>query len=408
MRARFLLLSVAVALGATALPLTEAHAAPPPDSPSYAHHAVCAPGAAGTARCHADVRVNGKGAPLATTSPAGSAYTPSDLRGAYNLGTGTPPNAQTVAIVDAYDNPNAESDLAAYRSFYGLRDCTTANGCFRKIDQRGTTITATTHPTPDVGWGQEIALDLDMASAICPGCNILLVEADSSAFTNLAAGVDRAVLSGATVVSNSYGGPEFSGEATATYNGHYNHPGVAVTVSTGDSGYGVEFPASSQYVTAVGGTSLNWDRATHSRVSETAWSGAGSGCSAYIARPAWQSAVGTCGRRMVADVSAVADPNTGVTVYDSYGSSGGANWYVFGGTSVAAPIVASVYALAGNASSIAVGSVYSATTGLFDITSGSNGRCTTKRSSANKALCTAVAGWDGPTGRGTPNGLSAF
>jgi len=301
-----------------------------------------------------------------------------------------------VAIVDAYDNPNAETDLAAYRAQFGLPACTTANGCFRKVDQRG----GTAYPAGDTGWGQEIALDVDMASAVCANCKIVLVEADSNSYANLGAAVDTAAALGASSISNSYGGGEFNGETS--YESHYNHPGTAITVSSGDGGYGVEFPAASRYVTAVGGTSLTRSATTRGW-SETAWSGAGSGCSAYITKPSWQTDTG-CARRTVADVSAVADPATGVAVYDSYGSSGGGNWLVFGGTSVAAPVVAGIYALAGNAGSVIAGSYpYSHTASLFDVTSGSNGSCRKKL-----YLCTAGAGYDGPTGLGTPNGTGAF
>jgi subtilase family serine protease len=302
---------------------------------------------------------------------------------------------QTIAIVDAYDDANAESDLAYYREAFGLPACTTANGCFRKIDQNG----GTAYPRGDMGWAEEISLDLDMASAICPNCHILLVEAKSNSFTNLAAAVDQAANQGATVISNSYGGSEFSSETSGTYEGHFNHPGIAVTVSSGDNGYGVEFPAASRYVTAVGGTSLT---RTASGFSETAWSGAGSGCSAYVPKPSWQTDTG-CSRRTVADVSAVADPNTGVAVYDTYRLHPG-GWLVFGGTSVSAPIIGAVYALAGNAASLTYGSFsYAATSSsLNDIVSGSNGSC------GNSYLCTAKSGYDGPTGNGTPKGSGAF
>jgi len=216
--------------------------------------------------------------------------------------------------------------------------------------------------------------------------------------------VDEAVALGATEVSNSYGGGEWSTEESDE-GAHYNHPGIPITVSTGDSGYGVEFPASSQYVTAVGGTSLSTNTSTRGWT-ESAWSGAGSGCSRYISKPSWQGIISnsTCFNRAIADVSAVANPSTGVAVYDSYGSSGGANWLVFGGTSVASPIIAGVYALAGNAASVNYGSTpYSHTSSLFDVTSGSNGRCR-----FTPSLCTAGPGWDGPTGLGTPNGTGAF
>jgi subtilase family serine protease len=323
------------------------------------------------------------------TSPAG--YGPSDLQATYKLPSSSTGSGQTVAIVDAYDDPNAEADLGVYRSTFGLGSCTTANGCFRKVNQSG----GTAYPRRNTGWAQEISLDLDMVSAICPSCRILLVEANSSSFADLSTAVDEAARLGATEISNSYGGSEYSNEVNDQ--SHYNHPGIAITVSSGDSGYGVQFPASSQYVTAVGGTSLS--RSSTSRGwNETVWSGAGSGCSAFIAKPSWQKDPG-CARRTVADVAAVADPNTGVAVYDTFRSSG---WLVFGGTSVASPIIASVYALAANAASVTYGSYsYSHTASLFDITTGSNGSC-------GSYLCTGGTGYDGPTGNGTPDGTGGF
>jgi Predicted protease len=236
-----------------------------------------------------------------------------------------------------------------------------------------------------------------MASAICPGCNILLVEASSASFANLATAVDYAASHGATVISNSYGGNEYSSETSDE--SHYNHPGIAITVSSGDSGYGVEFPAASQYVTSVGGTHLTPSSGGRGWT-ETVWSGAGSGCSTYITKPSWQPTVDGCAKRTVADVSAVADPNTGVAVYDTYRLHPG-GWLVFGGTSVASPIVAGVYALAGNASSISPQHLYT-NPSFYDVTSGSNGNC------GGGLLCTGVTGYDGPTGLGTPNGTSAF
>jgi subtilase family serine protease len=325
-----------------------------------------------------------------TATPNG--YGPADLQSAYALPSASAGAGNVFAIVDAYDDPTAEADLGTYRSTYGLSSCTTANGCFRKVGQTGTSAL----PRANGGWAQEISLDLDMASAVCPNCKILLVEANSNAFTDLAAAEDTAARLGASVISNSYGGSEFSAESTATYNGHFNHPGIPITVSSGDAGYGVEFPAASQYVTAVGGTSLT---RAGSAFTERAWSGAGSGCSAYIAKPSWQTD-GGCARRTVADVSAVADPNTGVAVYDSYKYRGAAGWMVFGGTSASAPIVAGVYALAGDAA--AASYPYSHTSGLHDVTTGSNGTCSVAY------LCTAGPGFDGPTGLGTPNGASAF
>jgi subtilase family serine protease len=373
-------------------------------TPGRYHHRVCSAPRAGHAACNALVVTAKPGAnakPLAESRAAAAAaapagYGPADLKSAYKLPTKT--GSPTVAIVDAYDDPTAERDLGVYRSQFGLTACTTANGCFKKVNQTG----GSTPPAVDGGWAQEISLDLDMASAICPNCHILLVEARSSAFTDLAAAVDQAAkTTNVVAISNSYGGPEFSQETQSTYNSHYNHPGKAITVSSGDNGYGVEFPAASQYVTAVGGTHLTKNSSTHGWT-ESAWSGAGSGCSRYVTKPSWQHDT-SCTRRTVADVSAVADPNTGVAVYDSTRFQGASGWMVFGGTSVSAPIVASVYALAGNATTVNYGSFpYSHTSSLFDVTSGSNGSC------GGSYLCTAKAAYDGPTGLGTPNGTSAF
>lgn len=358
---------------------------------SHSFNHVCPAASVGFARCHAilvtRVRPNG-------SSPAG--YNPADLQSAYNLPSSTAGSGQTVAIVDAYDDPNAESDLGVYRSQFGLPACTTANGCFKKVNQSG----GTKYPRANGGWAQEISLDLDMVSAICPNCHILLVEASTNSLTNLGTAVNEAAKLGANAISNSYGGGESSND-TSYDSTYYNHPGIVVTASSGDSGYGVQYPAASQYVTAVGGTSLT--RASNSRGwSETAWSGAGSGCSAYDPKPSWQTDSG-CSRRTVADVSAVADPNTGVSVYDSFSYQGQSGWLVFGGTSVASPIIASVSALAGNESSVTYGSYpYSHTSSLNDVTSGSNGSC------GGSYLCTAGPGYDGPTGLGTPNGTGGF
>lgn len=330
-----------------------------------------------------------------TAAAAPSGYGPASLQAAYNLPSATGGSGQTVAIVDAYDDPNAESDLATYRAQYGLSACTTANGCFRKVDQSG----GTKYPRGNSGWAEEISLDLDMVSAACPNCKILLVEASSSSMTNLGTAVNTAVNLGAKFVSNSYGGSESSSDATydSTY---FNHPGVAITVSSGDNGYGVEYPAASKYVTAVGGTSLTTSSSTRGWT-DTVWSGAGSGCSSYDAKPSWQKDTG-CANRTVADVSAVADPNTGVAVYDTYGQ--GTGWMVFGGTSASAPLIAATYALAGapSAGSYPASFPYAHTSALNDVTSGSNGSC------GGTYLCTGTTGYDGPSGLGTPNGTAAF
>ncbi|MFI0721176.1 S8 family serine peptidase [Streptomyces sp. NPDC021224] len=323
-----------------------------------------------------------------------SGYGPSELRAAYAL-PDTGGEGATVAIVDAYDNPNAEADLATYRAQYGLPPCTTDNGCFRKVDQRG----GATVPVPNTGWAEEISLDLDMVSAICPACHILLVEADTSFLTDLGEAVDTAVALGARYVSNSYGGAESATDTTYDTD-YFDHPGVAITASSGDGGYGVLYPAASPYVTAVGGSSLRPDDSARGWT-ESVWGGAGSGCSAYDPKPAWQRDT-ECAGRTVADVSAVSDPATGVAVYDTYGNDTG--WEVFGGTSAAAPLIASAYALAGPPSegSYPASFPYAHGDALNDVQSGTNGEC------AGSYLCTGAAGYDGPTGVGTPNGLAAF
>ncbi|OLE20801.1 MAG: hypothetical protein AUG49_23740 [Catenulispora sp. 13_1_20CM_3_70_7] len=323
-----------------------------------------------------------------------------DLLSAYNLPS-SGGSGQTVAIVDAQDDPNAESDLATYRSTYGLPACTTANGCFKKIDQNG----GTHYPSADSGWAGEISLDLDMVSAVCPGCHILLVEATSANMGDLGTAVNQAVSQGAKFVSNSYGGNEDGSEASSD-SSYFHHPGVAITASSGDGAYsaGTEYPASSKYVTAVGGTALKRDSSARGW-SESVWKtnsseGAGSGCSSGVAKPSWQKDSG-CSKRMVSDVSAVADPATGVAVYQTYGGSG---WAVYGGTSASAPIIASVYALAGTpgSSDTPASYPYAHTGNLYDVTSGNNGSC------SPSYFCTAATGYDGPTGLGTPNGVAAF
>jgi len=364
----------------------------------HAHAAVCAEAPVGFAHCHARARVDATGKmelradlhPDATVSGFG----PADLKSAYAL-PASPNGSPTIAIVDAFGYPNAETDMATYRAQFGLPACTSATGCFRKVNQNGATSPL---PATDTGWSQETALDLDMASAICPTCKIILVEASSASFNDLAAAVNRAAAMGATTISNSYGGTESS--SGLSFDSAYTHSGIAITVSSGDSGFGVEYPASSAHVTAVGGTHLVRSSTTRGWT-ETVWSGAGAGCSGLVAKPSWQHDA-SCTRRTVADVSAVADPNTGVAVRWTSGASGG--WGVFGGTSVAAPIIAGVYALANNFAGTATpASIAYANTACFnDVTSGSDGSC------GSTYLCTGKTGYDGPTGLGTPKGLCGF
>ncbi len=343
----------------------------------------------GHARCHAQIVASEAGALVVMATPSG--LSPADLRAAYKVTSNGSP-ATVIAIVDAFHYKTANADLKTYRKQFGLPACTKANGCFKQVDQNG----GTHFPQTNVGWNQEAALDLDMASAMCPGCKIILVEATTNSFANLATAVNTAAtLAGVHVISNSYGGGE---TGSTTYEPSYDHPGIAVTVSSGDSGFGVQFPASSPHVIAVGGTSLK--KATNARGwTETAWSGAGSGCSAVYAKPGWQLDAG-CVRRTVADVSAVADPATGVAVYAPISSSASA-WLVFGGTSVAAPLIGGIYGVNGGVVNYA-SDPYAHTSALFDVVGGSNGSC------GGSYLCTAVAGFDGPTGLGTPNGVSAF
>jgi subtilase family serine protease len=334
----------------------------------------------------ARVVVDGTGTPAVTAAPAG--YGAPDIRSAYNLTTSS---TATVAIVDAYDDPTAESDLGVYRSQYGLPACTTANGCLRKVNQTG----GSTAPKASPSWATEISLDLDMVSAACPTCKILLVEANSASFADLGAGVNYAATQGVAAISNSYGGSDSAASSA------YDHPGIAVTASTGDSGYGVQSPASYPSVVAVGGTSLT-KSSTARGWSETAWSGAGSGCSTLNAKPTWQTSATQCSGKASADVSAVADPNTGVAVYDSTRYQGRSGWQVYGGTSASSPIVASVYALSGNVAGYPAQYTWGHASGLNDVVGGSNGSC------SPSLWCNAIAGWDGPTGLGTPNGTSAF
>ena len=345
--------------------------------------------------CGVQVVTNSNGSPLAASAPAPGSYGPAQFHTAYALPT-TAPSTQTIAIVDAYDDPNIEADLAAYSSFYGLPSCTTANGCFRKVNQTG----GTSYPAANANWSLEIALDVETAHQICQNCKILLVEATTASLANLGTAENEAVALGANVISNSWGASEYSTETTDESR-YFNHPGLVITASTGDNGYGVEFPAASRYVTAVGGTTLNVNGDNTWR-SETAWSGAGSGCSRYEPKPAWQIDSG-CARRTLADVSADADPNTGAAVYDSVPYQLQSGWFQVGGTSLAAPLIGAAYALSGNAASVNYGSApYAHAGSLHDITSGSNGSC------SPAYLCTAVAGYDGPTGLGTPNGLGGF
>jgi subtilase family serine protease len=300
-----------------------------------------------------------------------------------------------VAVVDAYDYPNAATDLATYRSTFGLPACPSGS-CFIKYNERGST---SSFPRFNLGWAQEMALDLQMVSAMCPNCKIILVEANSDGNSDLAAAVNTAASLGAHAIGNSYGGPE---AGTQSSESAYNHAGVAVTASTGDTGYGAgpQFPATSPHVIAVGGTSLYQSNGARGW-SETAWIDGGSGCSTIYGKPTWQNSVDNfCPNRTEADVAAVGDPSTGVAVYAPYTSSK-SEWLIFGGTSASAQIISGIYGVNGGA--VSYGSnPYSNASALNDITSGTNGRC------SGSLICTAAPGYDGPTGMGTPKNATGF
>ncbi len=409
---RVYLLSIAVIIVVSGLALASAAGignpakTPVSNKPGMYHVPVCPGSESGAFRCHSHVIVDSKGSPITSTTPTG--YGPAQFHGAYGLSVNAT-STQTIAIVDAYDDPNALSDLNTYSTNYGIptmANCAVSTGtaskpCFQKVNQKG----GTSYPRANSGWALEITLDVQIAHAMCQNCNILLVEANSNRNSDLMSAVDRAVNMGAGIISNSYGSGESSGETS--YDSHFNHPGIAITFSSGDNGYGVEYPAASRYVTAVGGTTLNI-YPNNSYNYETAWSGAGSGCSVYETKPSWQTDTG-CSRRTVADVSADADPSTGAAIYDSFGYMGQAGWFEVGGTSLASPLTAGVYALAGgvapgtygNSIPYSVQSLYPDVY-LNDIIGGSNGNC------GGSYLCTAVPGYDGPTGLGTPIGTGAY
>jgi MYXO-CTERM domain-containing protein len=349
----------------------------------------------GPIRCHAHARVNLEGHVEAAAVPQG--FGPADLQSAYNIPTsisGTP----TIAIVDAYGYTNLESDLAVYRSTYGLPPCTQANGCLKIVNQNGQTSPLPPNPPANDDWTLETALDVDMASAACPSCKILVVQAQDNAGEGLFLGQNAAASLGATVISNSWGGPEQPGGDLSGIETYFNHPGIAIFVSAGDDGYndagqGPDYPATSAYVIAVGGTSLT--KTTGGRGwTETAWSSGGSACSLSIPKPAYQTGT-QCQYKATTDIAAVGDPNTGVAVYNQ--ANGG--WGVIGGTSASAPLMAAIFAATGNGAQTSGAFVMQNASKLYDVTSGTNGNC-------GNILCRAGTGWDGPTGYGTPNAMA--
>jgi hypothetical protein len=328
---------------------------------------------------------------------------PAELQAAYNIVDAAKNNpGGTVALIEAGGNPNLNSDLKVYRKEFGLPPCTLGNKCLRILNQHGSK-----GPLPPVinQWLAEQSLDVDMVSANCPNCKIVVIQASSNLYT--AEQVGSRLQPPPAAMSNSWGGAEYPQQIRATAV-IFNHPGIAITASTGDTGYGVIFPSTSPNVTAVGGTSLFAAKGGRG-YTEKVWGGAGSGCSQFSKTAKWQLPIeqqlGGCTNRIAADVSYIADPNTGVAVYETIPGDGEApGWQVWGGTSTGAPAIAAIYALAGNTGGVKVPAslAYANPGSLFDITTGSNGSC------SPAYLCTGETGYDGPTGLGTPNGLGAF
>ncbi|HEX9034777.1 MAG TPA: ricin-type beta-trefoil lectin domain protein, partial [Streptosporangiaceae bacterium] len=387
-----------------------------PALPAGEHYNCPAPTWPGQMSCLSVTRsVPAPGSRQAAAAPtANGPYAPADLLSAYKLATYAARNGtgRTIAIVDAFSDPNAAADLGHYRAKFHLPSCTTGSGCLRIVNESGSTSPL---PKPDAGWAGEESLDLDMVSAICPRCRVLLVEARSASPADLGVAEDTAVKMGARFVSNSWSTPT-EGPGQDSLDHYFNHPGVAIAFASGDSGLGLSYPTDLQYVTAVGGTTLT--RAGNGRGwAETAWGpgsqtdpgATGSGCSMLAAKPSWQladaSQPGGCLNRTENDVAAVANQATGVYVYDSY-LTGGSDWQQVGGTSAATPIVTATYALAGipARNSYPAEYPYLHASHLFDVTTGSNGTC----EAARQYLCNAVRGYDGPTGLGTPDGTGAF
>ncbi len=376
-----------LAVGSLAATVPQAGAVQPSSTLHPSTVRVCAARPApGFATCLAIAVAGPEGRIAMSSRPLAAAFTPTDIQSAYNL-TGLKSGGRTVAIIDAYGYPTLESDLALYRSTYGLPKCTTGNGCLTIMNQNG----GSKPPDTNSGWDVEQALDVDAVSAACPDCHILVVQAKNASLYNLGAAVNRAAIQkGVVAISNSYTARKDRHKNTA-----YNHRGIAITAATGDSGYqGGAYPADDLHVVAVGGTSVTKSGSTYT---EAAWSGAGSGCAADMKVPHWQVGVDTtCSTRAMSDVAAAADPNLGGLSIVLNG-----HFEQVGGTSEATPLIAAVFALSGNTHRYPARNLYENPQFLNDITSGSNGSC-------GSPLCDAGAGWDGPTGMGTPNGVKAF
>jgi subtilase family serine protease len=337
------------------------------------------------------------------SNPPSSAFVPSQIRHAYgfdliaNQGAG-----QTIGVVDAYDDANAENDLGVFSRQFNLPACTSSNGCFRKVYSNSR------RPAANSNWSVEISLDIEWAHAVAPQAKILLIEASSNNLSDLLSAVDAAVRNGASVVSMSWTAGEVSGERNL--DNHFVANGVTFLAASGDTGTGVAYPAASPYVIGVGGTSLTLD-ASGNYLSEAAWSGSGGGLSRYENEPLAQEQFGipdnSRGSRGVPDVSYNANPGTGYAVYDSIGINGYSGWFQVGGTSAGAPQWAALVAIA-NSQRVAArkanltsanGTVYSTAksnlaANFHAVTAGTNGSC--------GVICDALAGYDYVTGLGTP------
>lgn len=368
--------------------------APEPEAtPATSEPMSCAT-AGHTYHCKGRIRTDVQG----FTNAAATGYGPADLVSAYALNTSLKPTT-TIAVVDAFGYPNAESDLAQYRSKYGLPACTVASGCLTIVNQQGQKSPLPSPPPANDDWTVETALDLDMASAACPTCKLLLVQANDDTSNGLLVAQAAAANLGAAVISDSWGGPESAQQTGQSQESFFNlGKPVTIFVAAGDSGYdnagqGPDYPSVSAYVVAVGGTNLKRSTTATRGWVETAWTMGGSSCSLSVPKPTFQSNVTTaCTFRAASDVAAVGDPATGLTVYNA----GAGGFIVVGGTSASAPFVAGVFALNGLG---AAGPTYpyAHPTAWNDVTSGTNGSC-------GNVLCNSAKGWDGPTGLGTPIG----
>jgi hypothetical protein len=349
---------------------------------------VCHP-APGEIGCHALVRTT-NGAIHVDATPQG--FGPADLQAAYRVlyAASTTP---TIAVVDAYNYSALESDLGMYRAQFGLPTCTIANGCLRIVNENGQPSPMPPDAPANDDWTVETALDVDMASAACPQCKLLVVLASSTQLSDLVPSQRTAVQLGATVVSDSWGGVDTANHpVTEPY---FDHAGVPTFVSAGDDGYnqggmGPHYPSTSAFVIAVGGTRLVRDGSARGW-SEVAWTNGGSSCSTAIPKPAYQPA-SPCAFRAASDVAAVADTASPVAVYNA--NHGG--WIEVGGTSASAPLVAGMVAASGLAPQVSAAWFAQHASLLHDVTSGTNGSC-------GSVICNAGPGWDGPTGFGTPD-----